>query len=79
MDRILLKNKNHEKYGDNAVMDCSRPRPPPDPPPLAPKKEYQQPILRVDVEIAIASLKKEESAGTDNIPADLIQAGDESP
>ena len=31
-----------------------------------------QPILREEVEIAVASLKKGKSAGVDNIPAELV-------
>ena len=37
-----------------------------------------QPILREEVEIAVASLKKGKSAGVDNIPAELVQAGRET-
>ena len=37
-----------------------------------------QPILREEVEIAVAALKKGKSAGVDNIPAELVQAGGES-
>ena len=33
-----------------------------------------QPILREEVEIAVASLKKKERAGVDDIPAELVQA-----
>ena len=43
------------------VLDCSQP-----------SKEDLQPILREEVEIAAASLKK------DNIPAELVQAGGET-
>ena len=57
---------NYESCGDNAVLDCSQP---PD--------EDLQPILREEVEIAVASLKKGKSAGVDNIPAELVQAGGE--
>ena len=35
-------------------------------------------ILREEVEIAVASLKKGKSAGVDNIPANLFQAGGET-
>ena len=49
---------------DNAVLDCSQP-----------PEEDLQPILREEVEIAVASLKKGKSAGVDNIPAELVQAG----
>ena len=40
--------------------------------------EDLQPILREEVEIAVASLKKGKSAGVDNIPAELVQAGGET-
>ena len=58
---------NHESCGDSAVLDCSQP---PD--------EDLQPILREEVESAVASQKKAESAGVDNILAELVQAGRES-
>ena len=35
------------------------------------------PILRREVEVAVQSLKKRKSAGVDNIPAELVQAGGE--
>ena len=38
---------NHESYGDNAVLDCSQP---PD--------EDLRPVLREEVESAVASLKE---------------------
>ena len=41
-------------------------------------EEDLQPILREEVEIAVASLKKGKSAGVDNIPAELVQAGGET-
>ena len=34
-----------------------------------------KPILREEVKIAAASLKKGKSAGVDNVPAELFQAG----
>ena len=43
-----------------------------------PPEEDLQPILREEVEIAVASLKKGKSAGVDNIPAELVQAGGET-
>ena len=43
-----------------------------------PPQEDLQPILREEVEIAVASLKKGKSAGVDNIPAELVQAGGET-
>ena len=57
---------NYESCGDNTVLDCSQP-----------PEEDLQPILR-EVEIAVASLKKGKSAGVDNIPAELVQAGGET-
>ena len=58
---------NYESYGDNTVLDCSQ-HPEEDP----------QPILREEVEIAVAALKKGKSAEVDNIPAELVKAGGES-
>ena len=58
---------NYESCGDNNVLDCSQP-----------PEEDLQPILREEVEIAVASLKKGKSAGVDNIPAELVQAGGET-
>ena len=57
---------NYESYGDNTVLDCRQ------------HLEDLQPILREEVEIAVAALKKGKSAGVDNIPAELVQAGGES-
>ena len=36
------------------------------------------PILREEVEAAVKSLKKGKSAGVDNIPSELVQAGGEA-
>ena len=58
---------NYESCGDNAVLDCSQPQ-----------EEDLQPILREEVEIAVASLKKGKSSGVDNIPAQLAEAGGET-
>ena len=58
---------NYESCGDNTVLDCSQP-----------PEENLQPILREEVEITVASLKKGKSAGVDNIPAELVQAGVET-
>ena len=55
---------NYESCGDNTVLDCSKP-----------PEEDLQPILPEEVEIAVTSLKKGKSAGVDNIPAELVQAG----
>ena len=67
--------QNYESCEDNAVLDCNQPPPPPPPPP---PEEDLQPILFEEVEIAVASLKKGKSAGVDNIPAELVQAGGET-
>ena len=39
--------------------------------------EDDNPILRKEAEAAVQSLKKGKSAGIDNIPAELVQAGGE--
>ena len=39
--------------------------------------EADHPILRREVEAAVQSLKKGKSAGVNNIPAELVQAGGE--
>ena len=39
--------------------------------------EDDYPILRIEVETAVQSLKKGKSAGVENIPAELVQAGGE--
>ena len=57
---------NYESCGDNTVLDCSQP-----------PEEDLQPILREEVEITVASLKKGKSE-FDNIPAELVQAGGET-
>ena len=58
---------NYESCGDNTVLDCSQP-----------PEEDLQPILREEVEIAVASLKQGKSAGVDNILAELVQPGGET-
>ena len=58
---------NYESYVDNTALDCSQH-----------PEENLQPILREEVEITVAALKKGNSAGVDNIPAELVQAGGES-
>ena len=45
---------------------------------VSPPEEDLQPILREEVKIAVASLKKGKSAGVDNIPAERVQAGGET-
>ena len=58
---------NYESCGDNAALDSSQP-----------PEEDLQPILREEVEITVASLKKGKSSGVDNIQAELFQAGGET-
>ena len=58
---------NHETQSDCAVL-------------TGPHSTNQDdlPILREEVEAAVTSLKKRKSAGVDNIPAELVQAGGEA-
>ena len=57
---------NYKSCGDNTVQDCSHTL-----------EEDLQPILHMEIEIAVASLKKGKSAGVHYIPAELVQAGRE--
>ena len=50
--------------GDPSVLNCPQT-----------ETEDDHPILRKEVEAAVESLKKGKSAGVDNIPAELVQAG----
>ena len=50
--------------GDPSVLNCPQT-----------DTEDDYPILRKEVEAAVQSLKKGKSAGVDNIPAELVQAG----
>ena len=64
-----LTCKWHYSYktnGDPSVLNC----------PQTDTKD-DHPILRREVEAAVQSLKKGKSAGVDNIPAELVQAGEE--
>ena len=45
---------------------------------LPPTNNESYPILREEVEAAVKSLKKGKSAGVDNIPSELAQAGGEA-
>ena len=53
--------------GDPRVLDC----------PQIPDEEHH-PIIREEVEAAVKALKSGKSAGVDNIPAELVQAGGEA-
>ena len=55
---------NHKAKGDPSVLNC----------PQTDTKD-DHPILRTEVEAAVQALKKGKSAGVDNIPAELVQAG----
>ena len=58
---------NNETDGEPVVLDC----------PQIPDAEHH-PILREEVEAAVKALKMGKSAGVDNIPAELVQAGGEA-
>ena len=55
---------NHKANGDPSVLNCTQT-----------DTEDDHPILRREVEAAVQSLKKGKSAGVNNIPAELVQAG----
>ena len=57
----------HTTTGDPKVQDV--------PPPI---NNDSYPILREEAEAAVKSLKKGKSAGVDNIPSELVQAGGEA-
>ena len=57
---------NYKASGDPSVLNCTQT-----------DTEVDHPILRREVETAVQSLKKGKSAGVDNIPAELVQAGGE--
>ena len=56
---------NHKANGEPSVLDCPQT-----------DTEDDHPILRKEVEAAVQSLKKGKSAGVNNIPEELVQAGD---
>ena len=58
---------NYETEGDAVVRDCQQ----------IPDAEHH-PILREEVKAAVKVLKIGNSAGVDNIPAELVQAGEEA-
>ena len=57
---------NHKANGDPSVLDSPQT-----------DTEDDHSILRREVEAAVQSLRKGGSAGVDNIPAELVQAGGE--
>ena len=75
MDRILLYS--HKTNEDSSVLNCPKTDTEDDHPILRKEVEADHPILRKEVEATVQSLKKGNSAGVDNIPAGLVQAGEE--
>ena len=57
---------NHKANGDPSVLNWTQA-----------DTEDDHPIFRTEVEAAVQSLKKGKSAGVDNIPAEMVQAGGE--
>ena len=57
---------NYKANGDPSVLNCTQT-----------DTEDDHPILHREVEAAVQSSKKGKSAGVDNIPAELVQAGGE--
>ena len=57
---------NHKANGDPSVLNCPKTH-----------KGDDHHLLCKEVEAAVQSLKKGKSAGVDNIPAELVQAGEE--
>ena len=57
---------NHKANGDPSVQNCPHT-----------DTEDDHPILRKEMEAAVQSPKKGKSAGVDNIPLELVQAGGE--
>ena len=57
---------NHKANGDPLVINCTQT-----------DTENGHPILCREVKAAVQSLKKGKSAGVDNIPGELVQAGGE--
>ena len=57
---------NHKANGDPSALNCPQT-----------DTEDDHPILRKEVEAAVQSLKKGKSVGVGNIPAELVDAGEE--
>ena len=57
---------NYMTNGDPSILNCPQTH-----------TEDDHPIFRREVEAAVQSLKKRKSAGVDNVPAELVQAGGE--
>ena len=63
-EQDILKRYTHTTTGDPKVLNV--------PPPV---NNDSYPILREEVEATVKSLEKGKSAGVDNIPSELVQAG----
>ena len=57
---------NYKANGNPSILNCPQT-----------DTENDHPILHTEAEAAVQSLKKGKSAGVDNIPAELVQAGGE--
>ena len=78
---VLLKKKRFSADGQNIAQNCTTMRvveTTQNWTEASPRKKDLQPILREEVEIAVAALKRGKSAGVDNKPAELVQAGRET-
>ena len=78
MGNVLLKKRDFfSADGQNIAQNCTTMR-------VVVTRQYWtaeedlQLILHEEAEIAVASLKKGKSAGIDNVPAELVQAGGET-
>ena len=67
MDRVLFRPLQYESDGDPTVLDY----------PQIPDEEYH-PILGEEVDVAVKALQMGKSAGMDNTPGKLVQAGGEA-
>ena len=66
MTKYCSELYNYKANGDPSVLNCPQT-----------DTEGDHPILRREVAAAVQSLKKGKSAGVDNIPAELVEAGGE--
>ena len=62
MTEYCFELYNHEATVDPLILSC-------------PQTDTEDLILRKEVEAAVQLLKKGKSAGVDNVPAELVQAG----
>ena len=66
-NHVRLEKSTLCGHGWSIVLDC----------PQIPDEEHH-PILEEEVEAAVKALKMGKSAGVENIPAELVQAGGEA-